>query len=202
MKNIFQDYIKKELPAKFLMITVGLPATGKTQVAAEAAKIKNCPVLRSDIIRLDVLKGLDILDEKVAGDMDKRLAVYAEMFRLAEEILKKSESVILDATFITQRLREKAAHIADHNHKPLVIVHVECPQEIALARIARRSQTVYESNAITKQAYMNNVAEFENVNIEAIKSAFPTLGITYIQLNTYTLKGTNNNILITKVEKR
>jgi hypothetical protein len=38
-----------------------------------------------------VLKGEDIFDEKVASDMDKRMLVYDETFRQAEELLKKGQ---------------------------------------------------------------------------------------------------------------
>ena len=60
---------------------------------------------------MEVLKNEDIFDEKVASDMDKRVMVYDEMFRLADESLKKGDGVILDATFITHL-------IVDTRHDP------------------------------------------------------------------------------------
>jgi hypothetical protein len=57
-------------------------------------------------------------DEKVAASMDKRTAVYDETFRRAEDSLKNNDGVILDATFVTQSLRRRAAEIAaKHNLK-------------------------------------------------------------------------------------
>ena len=66
-----------------MLIACGLPGTWKTETTEEVAKIKSYPLLRSDLIRLEVLKTEDIFDEKVASDMTKRTAVYDEMFRQA-----------------------------------------------------------------------------------------------------------------------
>jgi len=196
MKKSFQEFIKKELPQSFLMITTGLPGTGKTRAVAEVQKIRNCPVLRSDIIRLELLKGQDIFDAKVAGDMTRRLAVYEELFRRADETLKKNDCAILDATFITRALRNKAAEIAAKNKRPLFILHTECPQEIALARINSRSRENYESNAIDERAYRVNAAKFEPVDITKIKKAFPSLAVTHVKLDT---SGKDNTIIVTGI---
>ena len=38
----------------------------------------------ADMIRREILKGQDIFDAKVAGDLNKRMSVYEEMFRRAD----------------------------------------------------------------------------------------------------------------------
>ncbi len=66
------------------------------------------------MIRLEVLKGQDIFDDKVASSPENRKKVYEEMFRQAEAALKSSSSgLILDATFFTQDLRARAAELAE-----------------------------------------------------------------------------------------
>jgi predicted kinase len=182
------------------MITTGLPATWKTETAEEVVKIKQCPMLRSDIIRLEVLKGQDIFDNKVANNMDKRLSVYDELFRRADETLKKDGCAILDATFITQELRKRAAAIATKNGQTLIIIETHCPREISLTRIARRTKENYESNAITEEAYLNNVSRFEAVDLDDIKQAYPSLAVTRIAVDTS--EGERNRIFITAIEKR
>jgi hypothetical protein len=61
LKEPFAKFIETELPAGVLLITCGLPGTWKTETSEEIAKIKGYPILRSDLIRLEVLKGEDIL---------------------------------------------------------------------------------------------------------------------------------------------
>ena len=104
-----------------LLITCGLPGTWKTETNEEISRIKGYPILRSDLIRLEVLKNEDIFDEKVASDMDKRRRVCDETFRRADESLEKGDSVIFDATFGSQSLRRRAAEIAAKDDKAFVV---------------------------------------------------------------------------------
>ena len=86
MKEPFASFVKTKLEPRTLLITCGLPASYKTETSEEIAKIKGYPILRSDLIRLEVLKNEDIFDAKVAGNMNKRLSVYDEVFRRADEL--------------------------------------------------------------------------------------------------------------------
>ncbi len=184
MKEPFAKFIKSELGAGFLLIACGLPGTYKTETTEEAARIKGYPLLRSDLIRLEVLKNEDIFDEKVAANMDKRTMVYDDMFRRADETLKKSDGVILDATFVTQSLRRRAAAIAAKHNLTFVILQTDCPQEISIRRILSRTKENYESNALTEQAYLNNKKRFEEVDLNNLKHLNPNLSIVHLIVDT------------------
>ncbi len=184
MKEAFRKFIQSELGADILLITCGLPGTWKTETSEEVSKIKGYPILRSDLIRLEVLKGEDIFDEKVASSMDKRTMVYDETFRQADETLEKGDSVILDATFVTQSLRRRAAAIAAKHNKTFVILQTHCPQEAAIARILRRTKEDYQSNALTEQAYLNNKKKFEEVDLDDLKRLSPGLNIVHLTVDT------------------
>ena len=184
MKEPFVKFIETELGSGFLLIACGLPGTWKTETTEEVSKIKGYPLLRTDLIRLEVLKNEDIFDEKVASNMDKRTMVYDEMFRQADEILNKSDGVILDATFITQSLRKRAAAIAAKHNKTFVILQTDCPQEVSISRILRRTKEDYVSNALTEQAYLNNKKKFEEVDLDDLKGLHPNLSITHLIVDT------------------
>ncbi|MBA7703038.1 hypothetical protein ES703_111820 [subsurface metagenome] len=184
MKEPFVKFIETELGSGFLLIACGLPGTWKTETTEEVSKIKGYPLLRSDLIRLEVLKNEDIFDEKVASNMGKRTMVYDEMFRQADEVLNKSDGVILDATFITRSLRKRAAAIAAKHNLRFVILQTDCPQEVAIARILRRTKENYESNALTEQAYLNNKKKFEEVDLNDLKNLYPNLSITHLIVDT------------------
>lgn len=200
MKKPFLTFINEELGDNFLMITTGLPATWKTETSEEVVKIKNIPMLRSDIIRLEVLKGQDVFDEKVASNMNNRLSVYDEVFRRADETIKKIGSVILDATFITQALRKRAAEIANKNNKTLVILQTDCPQDVSIQRILKRTKEKYESNALTEQAYLNNKSKFEKVDLDDIKKSYPDLKITHLVVDT--TAGVAESLYVTGINTR
>ena len=184
MKEPFAKFIEAELGPGILLITCGLPGTWKTETSEEVSKIKGYPILRTDLIRLEVLKSEDIFDEKVASNMNKRTTVYDEMFRRADESLKKGDGVILDATFVTQALRRRAAQVAAKHNKTFVILQTHCPQEVAIARILRRTKENYESNALTEQAYLNNKKRFEEVVLDDLKQLNPNLDIIHLTVDT------------------
>ena len=184
LKKPFVKFIETELGSGFLLIACGLPGTWKTEMTEEIARIKGYPLLRSDLIRLEVLKNEDIFDEKVAADMDKRTLVYAEMFRQTDEALNKGDGVILDATFIMQSLRRRAAAIAAKHKLTFAILQTDCPQEVAIKRILSRTKEDYVSNALTEQAYLNNKKKFEKIDLNDLKSLYPSLNIIHLIVDT------------------
>ena len=74
MKQAFVDFMKKELAPNTVLIACGLPASYKTETTEVIADLKGYRILRSDLIRREVLKNEDIFDEKVASSMKKRNA--------------------------------------------------------------------------------------------------------------------------------
>ena len=184
MKEPFVEFIKANLGSKTLLITCGLPATWKTETSAEVSKIKGYPILRSDLIRLEVLKGEDVFDPKVAGNLNKRLSVYDELFRRADNLAGQGKSIILDATFVTQDLRRRAAEIAAKNGLTFVILETSCPQEVSVARIKKRTKEKYESNALTVEAYLANKRKFEPVDLDDLEKLYPALKIVDLTVDT------------------
>ncbi len=184
MREPFVDFMKNALTPKLVLIACGLPASYKTETTEVIAELKGYKILRSDLIRREVLRNEDIFDEKVASNMNKRMLVYDEMFRMAHELAGKGEGIILDATFVTQALRRRAAEVAAKNGVTLVIQQTQCPKEISLARISKRTKENYESNALTEQAYTNNVNKFEKVDLEDLKTRHPNLDIVHLLVDT------------------
>jgi len=185
LKEPFDEFVEAELKPGTLLITCGLPGTWKTETSEEISKIKGYPILRSDLIRLEVLKNEDIFDKKVASNMSKRLSVYDELFRRADDLAQKNrKGLILDATFVTQDLRRRAAEIAAKHKMTFAILQTHCSEEASLARILRRTKENYESNALTKEAYLNNKKKFERVDLDDLKKKHPQLKIVHLTVDT------------------
>jgi len=201
MERVFADIIQSEVPEDCVLISVGLPGSWKSPVTEEIARLKGFQILRSDIIRLEVLKGEDIFDNKVASDPDRRKRVYEEMFRQAENTLKTiQDGLILDATFFTQELRSKAAELAEMAHRTFVIAECVCTEKRSIQRILKRTKDNYESNALTKEAYLNNKALFQPIDTAELKKRFKTLPIIYLTIDTE--YDTPPDWKIRKIEKR
>jgi predicted kinase len=184
MREPFADYVRENYGTDPVLIACGLPASNKTETMEVVARIKGYTVLRTDLIRKEVLKNEDIFDEAVASSMDKRKMVYDEMFRRAGETVASGEGVILDATFVTQALRRRAAQVAAEEGKLLMIQQTHCTQEYSLNKISKRTKENYESNALTDQAYFNNLKKFEEVDLDALKEEFPSLEIVHLLVDT------------------
>ena len=184
LRELFAEFVKTKLGPETLLITCGLPATWKTETSEEVSKIKGYPILRSDLIRLEVLKGEDVFDPKVAGNLNKRLSVYDEMFRRADDLAGKGNGIILDATFVTQELRRRAAKIAAKHGLTFVILQTSCPQEVSVARLQRRTKEKYESNALTVEAYLANKHKFEPVDLDDLKTLYPQIKLVHLTVDT------------------
>jgi predicted kinase len=184
MREPLLEFMQRELVPETVLIACGLPASYKTETTEVIAELKGYTILRTDLIRLEVLKGQDIFDEKVASNMRKRGLVYDKMFSSADELASKGEGVILDATFITQALRRRAAEIAAKHNRVFVIEQTQCPQGVSLRRISERTRENYESNALTEQAYFNNKSKFEPVDLDDLKSLYPNLTIMHLLVDT------------------
>ncbi len=184
MREPFRDFMKRELKPETVLIACGLPASYKTETTEVIAQIKGYHVLRTDMIRLEVLRNEDIFDEKIASNMEKRTLVYDEMFRMADELAGKGKGIILDATFITQALRRRAAGVAARHGKIFVIQQTQCPQEVSIGRILKRTKENYESNALTEQAYLNNKRKFDKVDLDDLKGLYPSLDLIHLRVDT------------------
>ena len=185
MEKDFSKVIKSEIPKDSVLISVGLPGSWKSPVTEEIAKMRGFQILRSDMIRLEVLKGQDIFDNKVASSPENRKRVYEEMFRQAKNALERAEGgLILDATFFTQELRSQGAELALKARRTFVIAECVCTEERSIERILKRTKEDYESNALTREAYLNNKALFQPVDIDDLKKQFQELPIIHLTIDT------------------
>ncbi|MFA5309965.1 MAG: ATP-binding protein [Dehalococcoidales bacterium] len=200
MKEPFRQFIKSKIEGGFLLISCGLPGTGKTGTTEVAHQVKGGTLLKSDIIRREVLKGQDIFSPEVAGDESKRARVYDEMFRQADAALAAEPNVILDATFITQSLRRRAAGIAAGHGAALIILETVCPEDICLARILARDKATSVSNAVTEEAYLSNKDRFEAIDLDDLKKRYPALKLVYLAVDTS--KASPEAWQVTKYEER
>jgi predicted kinase len=184
MREPLANYVREHFEDDPVLIACGLPASNKTETMEVVSRIKGYTILRTDMIRKEVLKNEDIFDEKVASSMEKRRLVYDEMFRRAGEIVSAGVGVILDATFVSQSLRVRAAQVAAEHGKTFIIQQTHCTEEYSLEKISKRTKENYESNALTPEAYYNNKAKFEAVDLEDLRSRFPSLRIVHLTVDT------------------
>ncbi|MDY6851359.1 MAG: AAA family ATPase, partial [Thermodesulfobacteriota bacterium] len=164
MKQAYRYAIQLSRPTLWLFC--GLPATGKSLLAANVAKTLSIPLFQSDAVRgqgrpEDSPKVVPFGQGLYRANM--RGHVYAQMLALAQEALKGGHSVILDATFAHRHWREEARRLAADLDTNLVAAECVCPKETIISRLRQRETEPGLSDA-RLQHFEQLSADFEPID--------------------------------------
>jgi hypothetical protein len=128
-----------DLP-RALILTCGLPATGKSWVAKAFARPLHAVLLRSDV-RRKLLSGIPLTRhaEQGAYSAERTEQTYRALLEDATAALRSGRSAIVDATFSSASLRAPFVDAAARMDVPYWIVHLTAPEAIVRERMARRA---------------------------------------------------------------
>ena len=174
-------YAQNLIAAPKLIVMIGLPGVGKTHFALQLAQRINAYLLRSDIIRKELMSiplsqhhytgyGSGIY----SGNISAR--TYDEMYKRARTYLTQGKSCILDATFSLVKARKAAEKIAQEFKVPFLMVHCFCPDRIVFKRMAKRAKEFDFSDAnpeVYKAMKRNFDAVPRSKNIVKVDTAKP-----------------------------
>jgi len=125
----------------YLVITMGFSGTGKTTVAQGLRDKSGIEVLRSDVIRKEMIYG----GKETAGTWntgiyqpERRALVYEEMFKRARASLSSGKSVCLDASFLGSDQREQALQLSEETQANLLTIECRCNEESVKRRLSER----------------------------------------------------------------
>jgi aminoglycoside phosphotransferase family enzyme/predicted kinase len=128
-----------------LIVIGGLPATGKSTLAAAIGADLDAVVLRSDEIRKRLVglaanahapaaPGTGIYDERTTA------VTYDELLREARALLELGHSVVLDASFADDAPRHAAQELADAVSAELSMLRCVAPVAVTAGRLAARQR--------------------------------------------------------------
>lgn len=126
-----------------LIITHGLPGSGKTTFSLLALERLGAIRIRSDVERKRLF-GLSALDESRSRGNENIYSreatqrTYARLLELAREILAAGFTVIVDAAFLMRSEREQFNELARSMSVPFTIVSIHAPDFVLRARITQR----------------------------------------------------------------
>ncbi len=133
-----------ELVAEPVFIAVsGLPGTGKSYFCSKLAERLPFIILESDALR-------KALFPSPSYNSQESSRLFGTVRLLIERLLRKGNSLILDATNLSERHREYFYSIADRLGVKLVLVRVEAPPWVVHERLKARREglsVVGESDA-------------------------------------------------------
>ena len=126
-----------------LVVVGGTPGTGKSTLGAGLADRLGMTLVSSDRVRKELAQVSPSATAAAAtgaglytGALTKR--VYAEMLRRAATLLRRGESVVLDATWGSNVHRELARGVALDCSADLVEIRCQAPAAVADARLTTR----------------------------------------------------------------
>jgi predicted kinase len=114
-----------------LIIVCGLQGTGKTYIARRIAGKFEAELLRTDVIRKEILKETTYKGQEIQN-------IYGEMFSRAERFLKENKNIVLDATFAREDNRLTAKEMAASMPTGFIIVEVVCHENVVEQRLNER----------------------------------------------------------------
>jgi predicted kinase len=117
----------------------GLPGTGKSYFCAKLAERLPFVILESDALRKTLF-----LPPSYSPEESARL--FRALHLLIEGLLKKGIPLILDATNLSERDRERLYNIADRLDAKLILVRVEAPPQLVYQRLKSRKNGANAGN--------------------------------------------------------
>lgn len=126
-----------------VLLTCGLPGTGKSTVAAAAADAIGGVVIASDRVRKH-LAGVPAESHPAdapGGALYSRQmneAVYAGLLERARPVLASGRPVVLDATYSREADRHSVRALGAERGVPVRLLHVQCEESTTLARLRDR----------------------------------------------------------------
>jgi hypothetical protein len=113
------------------IVVSGLPGTGKSYFCGKLAARLHFVILESDVLRR-VLFSSPKYDPAESGRL------FQAVHLLIEGLLKRGVPLILDATNLSERYRERLYSIADRLDVRLILVKVEAPPDVVRERLKMR----------------------------------------------------------------
>jgi predicted kinase len=127
-----------EVEPTFITVS-GLPGTGKSYFCHKLAERLPLVILESDALRKELFPQPSYSPEESAR-------LFRALHLLIERLLKRGISLILDATNLSERFRERLYNIADRLGVKLILVRVEAPPEVVYQRLKVRQEAASPEN--------------------------------------------------------
>jgi predicted kinase len=148
-----RQFLEQRRPA--LIITHGLPGSGKTTFSQLALEQIGVVRIRSDVERKRIF-GLGMLESSAVrgGDIyspEATRQTYARLLELARELLAAGFTVIVDAAFLKREERETFRELAQDMAAPFAIASLHAPDAELRQRVRQRRNDASEADVAVLQ---------------------------------------------------
>lgn len=141
-----------------IIVVSGLPGTGKSYFCRRLAERLPFLILESDALRKQLFKVPTYSAEESAY-------LFRAIYQVIEDLLKKGIPIILDATNLEERHRERLYNIAERLKAKLILVSVQAPPELVEKRLKKRmdGKNVQDSSDADWQVYQKMKMTVEKI---------------------------------------
>lgn len=149
-----------------LVMTCGLMGVGKTTVGDRLAAVLGVSLLRSDELRKE-LADVPLTagrDEPFGAGLystEMSTRTYDLLLKRALAALTDGRPVIADASFLSRDERHRFAAAARKSGVSAIVALMECPSEVALARLDRRQAEGYDASDGRRELAADQARLFE-----------------------------------------
>ncbi|RQG95139.1 AAA family ATPase [Natrarchaeobius chitinivorans] len=157
-----------------LTVYCGLPGVGKSAASAYTAANTSAERYRSDEIRKELFPDPRYTTEET-------LATYEELLERARTDLETGSSVVLDATFRTRGLRDRADELAREAGAHSLFVQVSCEETVVKQRLAAREGDVSDADVEVYEHVRDSFESLERDHVVVDNS--DSLEETYRQID-------------------
>jgi aminoglycoside phosphotransferase family enzyme/predicted kinase len=149
-----------------LVLTCGLPATGKSWLGERVARALGGAIHKSDVRRKQ-LAGLAVEARRTTGydqglyTAENKQRTYDSLLEDARVDLSAGRSVVIDGSFLQRKWREPFANLARELGAPLVLLELRAEVEEVKRRIERRSRDPREPSEADFEVYLALQRQYE-----------------------------------------
>jgi hypothetical protein len=159
--RLARGYLLREQLPKILFLTCGPTGCGKTALADELAFQLGLAHFSSDLERKQLAGVAPTERNADIYSPAWNKATYDRLFELASQCLAAQASVVLDATFLQQRSRERFTRLAADSGARVVMLQLSCPDELVRQRLEQRQARGDSASDGTWQVFLQQMKSAE-----------------------------------------
>jgi predicted kinase len=166
--NLAESY--STIPSRFLAITSGVSAVGKSHVAMRLVEALGAVRLRSDVERKRLFGEQQVQNDPNAGiyNAQANTATYDRLHELAGIVLRAGFPVVIDATYLKRDQRDAAAKVAEATGTPCLIIDCNAPQAVIASWLAQRQADRNDPSDATLAVIEQQQANREALSAEEV----------------------------------
>jgi len=161
-----------------LIVLRGAAGTGKSWLATRLAPWLGAEIIRSDVVRKELL-GLeptwrpDRAEKREVYGAEMHARTYAAVLVRARETVESGRAAFLDATYLQRHTRDAVHEVAREVDAPFVILDVTCDPDVVRERLLARAAQGDDASDADQEIYEEMMRSAEPIDEE--EAAYTTV---------------------------